>query len=161
MLRRPPRATLTYTLFPYTTLFRAGVELGALQRYPVFIRGAGQIILRQVRTVAGRVRVGARHRQAAAEAQLSQPLCRGESRRATADDDDRARLDARARSGPRRFLLLRPHEHRIAHDLRVPRPPRREHRSPQPNAPAPAQTGVVTRTAHHATSPPPHAPQPA
>src|SRR3546814_4629507 len=49
-----------------------GVELGALQRYPVFIRGAGQIILRQVRTVAGRVRVGARHRQAAAEAQLPQ-----------------------------------------------------------------------------------------
>src|SRR3546814_8266415 len=70
-----------------------GVELGALQRYPAFIRGAGQIILRQVRTVAGRVRVGARHRQAAAEAQLSQPLCRGESRRATADDDDRARID--------------------------------------------------------------------
>src|SRR3546814_13604407 len=28
MLRRPPRSTLTDTLFPYTTLFRSGVELG-------------------------------------------------------------------------------------------------------------------------------------
>src|SRR3546814_10998438 len=27
MLRRPPRSTLTYTLFPYTTLFRSGVDV--------------------------------------------------------------------------------------------------------------------------------------
>src|SRR3546814_7455329 len=26
MIRRPPRATLTYTLFPYTTLFRSRTE---------------------------------------------------------------------------------------------------------------------------------------
>src|SRR3546814_1849029 len=26
MIRRPPRATRTYTLFPYTTLFRSNVE---------------------------------------------------------------------------------------------------------------------------------------
>src|SRR3546814_11161995 len=26
MIRRPPRSTLTYTLFPYTTLFRSQVE---------------------------------------------------------------------------------------------------------------------------------------
>src|SRR3546814_2834407 len=70
-----------------------GVELGALQRYPAFIRGAGQVILRQVRTVAGRVRVGARHRQATAEAQLAQPLRRGESCRTAADDDDRTRIE--------------------------------------------------------------------
>src|SRR3546814_6795679 len=34
MLRRPPRSTRTYTLFPYTTLFRSGfriVELLGLQ----------------------------------------------------------------------------------------------------------------------------------
>src|SRR3546814_15247012 len=30
MLRRPPRSTLTYTLFPYTTLFRSEVDLHAL-----------------------------------------------------------------------------------------------------------------------------------
>src|SRR3546814_13797532 len=28
MIRRPPRSTLTDTLFPYTTLFRSGVFLG-------------------------------------------------------------------------------------------------------------------------------------
>src|SRR3546814_12882394 len=28
MIRRPPRSTRTYTLFPYTTLFRAGVRVG-------------------------------------------------------------------------------------------------------------------------------------
>src|SRR3546814_11507871 len=28
MVRRPPRSTRTYTLFPYTTLFRSGVEVG-------------------------------------------------------------------------------------------------------------------------------------
>src|SRR3546814_2218459 len=32
MRRRPPRSTHTDTLFPYTTLFRSGVEVGALQR---------------------------------------------------------------------------------------------------------------------------------
>src|SRR3546814_20407624 len=30
MIRRPPRSTLTYTLFPYTTLFRA-TEINALR----------------------------------------------------------------------------------------------------------------------------------
>src|SRR3546814_7723978 len=29
MIRRQPRSTLTYTLFPYTTLFRSGALLGA------------------------------------------------------------------------------------------------------------------------------------
>src|SRR3546814_20851391 len=28
MIRRPPRSTLTYTLFPYTTLFRSGRSAG-------------------------------------------------------------------------------------------------------------------------------------
>src|SRR3546814_8022536 len=32
MLRRPPRATRTYTLFPYTTLFRSPDEIPELYR---------------------------------------------------------------------------------------------------------------------------------
>src|SRR3546814_17690778 len=30
MIRRPPRSTRTDTLFPYTTLFRSGLEVGEL-----------------------------------------------------------------------------------------------------------------------------------
>src|SRR3546814_11675085 len=30
MIRRPPRSTRTYTLFPYTTLFRSAVAAGDL-----------------------------------------------------------------------------------------------------------------------------------
>src|SRR3546814_18943724 len=29
MIRRPPRSTRTYTLFPYTTLFRSQAQVGA------------------------------------------------------------------------------------------------------------------------------------
>src|SRR3546814_20167090 len=32
MIRRPPRSTRTYTLFPYTTLFRSQVVAGAVER---------------------------------------------------------------------------------------------------------------------------------
>src|SRR3546814_334317 len=32
MFRRPPKSTRTYTLFPYTTLFRSIAELGGAQR---------------------------------------------------------------------------------------------------------------------------------
>src|SRR3546814_13810624 len=31
MIRRPPRSTRTDTLFPYTTLFRSGYDVGNLQ----------------------------------------------------------------------------------------------------------------------------------
>ena len=41
-----------------------GIELGALQRDPVFRRGAGEVILGQVGAVAGQGVVGAEHRQA-------------------------------------------------------------------------------------------------
>src|SRR3546814_13522419 len=30
MIRRPPRSTRTYTLFPYTTLFRSEADAGAV-----------------------------------------------------------------------------------------------------------------------------------
>src|SRR3546814_16418158 len=33
MIRRPPRSTRTDTLFPYTTLFRSGLELRMLAHY--------------------------------------------------------------------------------------------------------------------------------
>src|SRR3546814_16205059 len=35
MIRRPPRSTRTYTLFPYTTLFRS-------PRWTIMINGSGQ-----------------------------------------------------------------------------------------------------------------------
>src|SRR3546814_3739714 len=31
MIRRPPRSTRTDTLFPYTTLFRSGLQVGQLE----------------------------------------------------------------------------------------------------------------------------------
>src|SRR3546814_10932518 len=34
MIRRPPRSTLTDTLFPYTTLFRSALCVGLLRWYP-------------------------------------------------------------------------------------------------------------------------------
>src|SRR3546814_16616776 len=41
MIRRPPRSTLTYTLFPYTTLFRSAEERQR-RRARRLIDGAGQ-----------------------------------------------------------------------------------------------------------------------
>src|SRR3546814_20374474 len=45
MILRPPRSTRTYTLFPYTTLFRSAVERG-IGRIPQFAlaRGASAIL---------------------------------------------------------------------------------------------------------------------
>src|SRR3546814_17692539 len=34
MIRRPPRSTLTDTLFPYTTLFRSAPRLGRRSHHP-------------------------------------------------------------------------------------------------------------------------------
>src|SRR3546814_6259420 len=41
MFRRPPRSTLTDTLFPYTTLFRSFVEI--LPRAPMLLRRVWQV----------------------------------------------------------------------------------------------------------------------
>src|SRR3546814_858346 len=45
MIQRPTRSTRTYTLFPYTTLFRSA-EMGAdAERYqPVFVAGLGALV---------------------------------------------------------------------------------------------------------------------
>src|SRR3546814_16611326 len=42
MIRRPPRSTRTYTLFPYTTLFRSNIVIDDV---PVGLDGARQQIL--------------------------------------------------------------------------------------------------------------------
>src|SRR3546814_1444611 len=43
MIRRPPRSTRTYTLFPYTTLFRSYIAAGAVGlATAVYFRFAGQ-----------------------------------------------------------------------------------------------------------------------
>src|SRR3546814_11314736 len=41
MIRRPPRATRTYTLFPYTTLFRS---VGKVVAKDLVAEGTGEII---------------------------------------------------------------------------------------------------------------------
>src|SRR3546814_9505760 len=38
MIRRPPRSTLTDTLFPYTTLFRSARRLRTLERFLDLVR---------------------------------------------------------------------------------------------------------------------------
>src|SRR3546814_4634102 len=48
MILRPPRSTRTYTLFPYTTLFRAGQGI-ASDRIAEEIRiGIGELLVKQV-----------------------------------------------------------------------------------------------------------------
>src|SRR3546814_20200482 len=42
MRRRPPRSTRTYTLFPYTALFRSLVHQLGLLRRRTFVAGAGR-----------------------------------------------------------------------------------------------------------------------
>src|SRR3546814_7663109 len=42
MIRRPPRSTRTYTLFPYTTLFRSG---GLREGFVRFWAGMGRLML--------------------------------------------------------------------------------------------------------------------
>src|SRR3546814_19764555 len=51
MIRRPPRSTRTYTLFPYTTLFRSHVE------QPVLLRCAEQLAHLPYRAERRRVQV--------------------------------------------------------------------------------------------------------
>src|SRR3546814_10282560 len=52
MLRRPPRSTRTDTLFPYTTLFRSGVEqIGDAERDP---EAVGDIAAQRQRMIEGR-----------------------------------------------------------------------------------------------------------
>src|SRR3546814_1316452 len=45
MIRRPPRSTRTYTLFPYTTLFRSAVLAGCRPDYMPLLVAAMEIML--------------------------------------------------------------------------------------------------------------------
>src|SRR3546814_3684743 len=56
MIRRPPRSTRTYTLFPYTTLFRSDAVVGRLLRRP---RRHGDRQCRRFRSARGELRHGA------------------------------------------------------------------------------------------------------
>src|SRR3546814_17017543 len=47
MIRRPPRSTRTDTLFPYTTLFRAGSADLQTRRHGSRLRAAGLVTMRQ------------------------------------------------------------------------------------------------------------------
>src|SRR3546814_6297104 len=49
MIRRPPRSTRTYTLFPYPTLFRSFDTLVAFESYPVDSSGLGDADIDGVR----------------------------------------------------------------------------------------------------------------
>src|SRR3546814_11104243 len=51
MLRRPPRSTRTYTLFPYTTLFRSRAQRAALA---LFLCGNSRIKIKGFRAVTAR-----------------------------------------------------------------------------------------------------------
>ena len=64
------------------------VELGRAQRDPLLGRTAGQVVLRQVGSIAGQRVVGTEQRDLAVELFAPQHLGCGVARRATADDDD-------------------------------------------------------------------------
>src|SRR3546814_19217486 len=50
MIRRPPRSTLTDTLFPYTTRFRSAMDLGARHQQLAIRAGADRVRQRRPET---------------------------------------------------------------------------------------------------------------
>src|SRR3546814_7292494 len=79
MIRRPPRSTLPYTLFPYTTLFRSACTLGA--------KAGGD---RHAGTLEDH-----RRGRLAVPAELSLLLAEGEARRVARHEQGRDALGAR------------------------------------------------------------------
>ena len=76
------------------------VELGGRKRNPVFLRRAGQIVLREIRADRRRRVVRADHRERAVVALAPKHVGGGQSGGAAADDDDgRRRSTARRRAG--------------------------------------------------------------
>src|SRR3546814_13348626 len=62
MIRRPPRSTLTDTLFPYTTLFRSGVHSGdASGVVPSSFRILRALLSRLEDEATGRIQLDALH----------------------------------------------------------------------------------------------------
>src|SRR3546814_11298950 len=56
MIRRPPRATRTDTLFPYTTLFRSRSGAGFLDAHPLATNAAFEQAIWELRRLAGWLR---------------------------------------------------------------------------------------------------------
>src|SRR3546814_14577449 len=61
MIRRPPRSTLTDTLFPYTTLFRSLLDDGDIHLRPQLTERQGDKAGRQPASRQNKVMVNARH----------------------------------------------------------------------------------------------------
>src|SRR6185312_13175410 len=124
------------------------VEVRAAQRDPVLGPGAGEIVLREVRPVAGRRVVAAQHGDSAGIALAPQHLGAGEARGAAADDDD---AFGRQVAGTRLLGFLRllvAHEDLAARLLDAPARHGTEGRRLQRLAAAQAEAGVVPRAAH-------------
>src|SRR3546814_2259648 len=71
MIRRPPRSTRTYTLFPYTTLFRSTGELGGRLRQLCEVDGPSQRVARAIDLVKSRYAEALRVEELAAAAHMS------------------------------------------------------------------------------------------
>ena len=82
-----------------------GVEASGTQRYPFLGRGAGKVVLGQVRPVHRRRVVIAEHRDAAFVSLAPQALRRCETGGTAADDDDFSRCFRLGRTAPLRFRL--------------------------------------------------------
>src|SRR3546814_17602407 len=93
MIRRPPRSTRTDTLFPYTTLFRSEVDMGALDGEiaaaldqvllqqeldrPQLVQDQGDLLAGRGGLVVGRLHLRLQLVDPAAEAVAARPPCRG------------------------------------------------------------------------------------
>src|SRR3546814_14718757 len=113
MIRRPPRSTRTDTLFPYTTLFRAGADLA---RYdPLRARHRGERTRLPVRgTAAGAAADGG-------DARFSRlHLARPGAGRALAEDIARPAIDdpPRRPAGRARDRRLDPHRRALSQGRR-------------------------------------------
>src|SRR3546814_15303328 len=83
MIRRPPRATRTDTLFPYTTLFRSGACDRRTKKPPVDVSGTGKGIAGRGRAETALHLVGGKRR----EGRQSSPEQRGNDEQAAAAGD--------------------------------------------------------------------------
>src|SRR3546814_8130743 len=96
MIRRPPRSTRTYTLFPYTTLFRAGSALARLAAHERGLRALWRQSLHRLAAVPARLHSRACSDARVAHARICRPL---------------RRLPRRALGEPPLFPVRRSEEH--------------------------------------------------
>src|SRR3546814_18639981 len=104
IIRRPPRSTRTYTLFPYTTLFRSGQRPGRVAQ-PLDVEG-GDLLLE---AALAQQDVLGRHPDVleiqlapVVAADVAHRLAAGEARRAALDQHRADSVDAAASSAERR-----------------------------------------------------------